>query len=51
MEVKLEEVCQGHVLNLCPKCEIDNKNKYCPNYKPIKIQVYDVKDSDKKYMK
>ena len=48
---RLEEICLGHIIRTCPFCKADNKNKYCPNYKPVKMQIYDVKVKDDKYIK
>ncbi|MBU2576564.1 MAG: hypothetical protein KKF50_02485 [Nanoarchaeota archaeon] len=39
------ETCLGHVIGRCPDCKSDKKNKECPNYKPLKIRIFEVKES------
>ena len=51
------EECLNRVLGRCKKCIRDcdinhHPNNYdCPNYKPIKLQIYEVKDKGYKDIK
>ena len=33
------DICSRHIFGVCQNCIPDEKNQYCPNYKPIIIHV------------
>ena len=38
------ETCLGHIKETCTHCKTDDKNKECPNYKPVAIHTLEVKE-------
>jgi hypothetical protein len=40
--MKTIETCLGHITGDCVNCKSDEKNKYCPNYSPFKMRVFEV---------
>jgi len=38
-------ICLGHIINSCPECKADEKNKQCLNYQPKIMRVFDVKEN------
>ncbi len=38
------ECCLGHITKACSECVHDEKNKVCPNYNPVSVKIFEVRD-------
>lgn len=42
--VRKIENCLGHLKGSCPQCVADDKNRFCPNYLPYRLRIFEVKE-------
>ncbi|MFA5060794.1 MAG: hypothetical protein WC494_00565 [Candidatus Pacearchaeota archaeon] len=44
--MKTIEHCLGYLKGTCPHCIPDEGNRFCPNYAPYKVRIFEVSEAD-----